>query len=109
MIVSATDAPLRERNLRRIARRSFTGMARTGASFSHGSGDYAIAFSVAANQASELPSRDLSHLFQAVADATEEAILNSLLRATTVRSAFGEAMALPIEPLRALLAESRGR
>jgi len=95
MIVVATDAPLDARQLRRLAFRALAGMARTGASFSHGSGDYVIAFSTAESARIPYESggvttnltlvRDdkLSPLFQAVAEATEEAIYNSLLRATT--------------------------
>ena len=98
MIVVATDAPLSDRNLRRLADRAFAGLARTGAAFSNGSGDYAIAFSTAEGvrrtperrsrpaNLTELPNDQLSPLFVAVAEATEEAIYNSLLRATTVAS-----------------------
>jgi D-aminopeptidase len=98
MIVIATDAPLSDRNLERLARRSFAGLARTGAAFSNGSGDYAIAFSSARDvrrtptvrgtltKVSELPNDSLSPLFVAVADATEEAIYNSLLMATSMSS-----------------------
>ncbi|MEM7201791.1 MAG: P1 family peptidase [Planctomycetota bacterium] len=97
MIVIATDAPLQARNLARLADRSFAGMARTGASFGNGSGDYAIAFSTADGTSQELAHARLSPFFAAVADATEEAILNSLLRATTIESALGRAQALPID------------
>lgn len=98
MIVIATDAPLSDRNLTRLARRSFAGLARTGSAFTNGSGDYAIAFSTAAEvrrtparrsavtQVAELPNDQLSPLFVAVADATEEAIYNSLLKARTIES-----------------------
>ncbi len=116
MMVVATDAPLDARQLRRLAARALAGMARTGASFSHGSGDYVIAFSTAESvrmpHSSDAPTaaptvlRDdaLSPLFQAVAEATEEAIYNSLLRATTVRGHNGhEAEALPIEKIRLML------
>lgn len=116
MIVIATDAPLDARQLRRLATRAFHGMARTGSSGSHGSGDYAIAFSTAnrysldARQSpppSLVREDDLSPLFQAVIEATEEAIYNSLLQATTVRGRDGHvAEAIPIEKLRTLL---RGR
>jgi D-aminopeptidase len=95
MIVVATDAPLSDRNLRRLAERAFAGLARTGSALSNGSGDYAIAFSTAesvrrtaarrsgASPILELPNEQLSPLFQAVIDATEEAILNSLFMAET--------------------------
>ena len=96
MMILATDAPLSDRNLTRLARRAFSGLARTGASFSNGSGDYAIAFSVAdevrrthekreaAAAITDLPNELVSPLFQATIEATEEAILNSLFRATTI-------------------------
>jgi len=112
MIVVATDAPLDAWQLRRLAWRAFAGMARTGATFQQGSGDYVIAFSTAESmrmpyQRPTLPGRnalfgdkELSPLFQAVAEATEEAIYNSLLRATTVRGHQGhEAQALPLDEL----------
>jgi len=98
MIVIATDAPLSDRNLTRLARRSFAGVARTGSAFTNGSGDYALAFSTSAEvrrtparrsavtQVAELPNDQLSPLFVAVADATEEAIYNSLLKARTIES-----------------------
>jgi D-aminopeptidase len=98
MIVVATDAPLSDRNLERLASRAFAGLARTGSGFSNGSGDYAIAFStadgvrrtparrMAASPIVDLPNDLVSPLFVAVADATEEAIYNSMLMAHTVRS-----------------------
>ena len=96
MIILATDAPLSDRNLSRLARRALFGLARTGASFSNGSGDYAIAFSVAdgvrrtaqgrqgVTSIADLSNESVSPLFQAAIEATEEAILNSLFTATTV-------------------------
>lgn len=120
MMVVATDAPLDARQLERLARRALAGMARTGAAFSHGSGDYVIAFSTAeavripyrseqpAGEVTLLRDDQLSPLFQAVAEATEEAIYNSLLRATTVRGYQGhEAQALPLDELRRLLERYR--
>lgn len=102
MIVLATDAPLDARNLDRVAVRALSGLARTGASMTNGSGDYVIAFSTApaarrrpgtaAAPVDNVPNDALSPLFQAAAEATEEAILNSLFRATTVR----DVEALPI-------------
>ena len=98
MVVVATDAPLSDRNLTRLARRAVAGVARTGSSFSNGSGDYVIAFSTAAEglrtaakragaaQFTELSNDAISPLFEAVAEATEEAIYNSLFMATTTRS-----------------------
>jgi D-aminopeptidase len=98
MVVVATDAPLGDRNLGRLARRAAAGIARTGSSFSNGSGDYIIAFSTAREalrtaarpsgvaQFAELSNDSVSPLFQAVAEATEEAIYNSLFMAATARS-----------------------
>lgn len=83
MIVCATDAPLGSRGLRRLARRCFGGLARTGAALSHGSGDYALAFSTA-ERGPPLDDDALSLLFVAAIDATEEAILNSLLMAVSM-------------------------
>jgi D-aminopeptidase len=107
MIVLATDAPLDARNLDRIARRALSGLARTGASMTNGSGDYVIAFSTAEGVrrragntpaiSGDLPNDALSPLFQAAAEATEEAILNSLFRATTVRSRGNTVEALPLD------------
>lgn len=79
MIVIATDAPLYPRNLKRLATRSFAGLARIGSSLSNGSGDYAIAFSTA--REGEVSNAEVSSYFEAVIEATEEAILNSLLMA----------------------------
>ncbi len=117
MIVVATDAPLDSRQLRRLAARAILGMARTGASGSHGSGDYVIAFSTthrirsaAPNEATPTAPVELLHeerlspLLLAVSDATEEAIYNSLFRATTVRGRAGHtAEAIPIARVRELL------
>ena len=108
MIIVATDAPLDARLLDRLARRALVGLARTGSVMSNGSGDYAIAFSTAAevrrkrdakmHQIAELSNEAITPLFQAAAEATEEAILNSLFRATTVEGHRRTAKALPIEP-----------
>jgi D-aminopeptidase len=114
MIVVATDAPLDARDLKRLAARAIFGLARTGSSFSNGSGDFAIAFSTAeslrvrfgqesAQSRTILPTDGVSPLFQAALEATEEAVYNSLLRATTVESAVGKAEAIPIERLREIL------
>ncbi len=121
MIVVATDAPLLGPQLQRLARRALAGMARTGASFSHGSGDYVIAFSAAPSvrhphgagmaplKIEILSGESLSPLFQAVAEATEEAIYNSLLRATTMRGRDAhEVPALPLDAVQRLL-EKYGR
>lgn len=82
MIVVATDAPLDARQLGRVARRAVFAMVRVGAAYSHGSGDYAIAFSTASPRL-PLPDEALNSLFAAVMDAVEEALLNSLFTATT--------------------------
>ena len=116
MLVVATDAPLSDRNLTRLARRAFAGLARTGASFSNGSGDYSIAFSTAdsvrrtpARRTGETTIRDVandatSSLFSAVIEATEEAIYNSLFAATTMCGRDGRSVEpLPIDRVIALL------
>jgi D-aminopeptidase len=115
MIVVATDAPLDARDLKRLAARAVFGLARTGSSFSHGSGDYAIAFSTApgmrtrpGDQASAartiLASDGVSPLFQAALEATEEAVYNSLLRATTMTGNGRTVDAIPVDRVRAFLA-----
>jgi D-aminopeptidase len=98
MVVIATDAPLSDRNLTRLARRAAGGVARTGSSFSNGSGDYFIAFSTAADvirnpqkraataQFAEVSNDNISPLFEATVEATEEAIYNSLFMASTTRN-----------------------
>ncbi|MEM6286101.1 MAG: P1 family peptidase [Bacteroidota bacterium] len=96
MIVVATDAPLDARRLRRLADRALVGLARTGASFTNGSGDYVIAFSNGP-EAEALPNGALSPLFQAVAEATEEAVYNSMLRATSVTGHRGTIEAIPVD------------
>ena len=108
IIVIATDAPVDSRNLKRMAARSIMGLARTGATGSNGSGDYAIAFSTAASvrvtsdknrqQAQPLVSNnDMSPLFLAVIEATEEAIYNSLFRATSMSGRGHTVEALPVD------------
>jgi D-aminopeptidase len=96
MMVVATDAPLDPAKLERLARRALTGLARTGSTMSNGSGDYVIAFSTAESvrrngngpfNITDLSNNAMSNLFVAVADATEEAIYNSLFKATTVKTA----------------------
>ena len=108
IMVVATDAPLDHRQLRRLAERAMLGLARTGSSGSNGSGDYVIAFSTAtenrvrsggAVRSLRVLSNDaLSPLFQATIEATEEAIYNSLFRATTMTGRDGHRIeALPID------------
>lgn len=107
MIVVATDAPLDDRLLRRLATRALIGLGRTGASMSNGSGDYVIAFSTA-TQARRPPlvprhpiellsNEAMTPLFEAVAEATEEAIINSMFRARTMAGHRGTVPALPLE------------
>lgn len=108
MMVVATDAPLSDRNLERLAKRAIMGLARTGSFAGNGSGDYVIAFSTAEEVRREAGARVLakvelgndrmSGLFQGVVEATEEAIYNSLLKATTVTGVDGRtADALPVD------------
>ena len=99
MIVLALDAPVDARQLARIARRTMLGVGRSGGAMTHGSGDFVIAFSTAATDSDALPDDALSPIFQAAAEATEEAIYNSLLRATTVNGHRGTADAIDIEQL----------
>ena len=113
MIVVATDAPLDARNLQRLAARAVFALARTGSTYSNGSGDFAIAFSthpatrVTAGTAPQprtlLPTDGVSGLFEAVLDATEEAVDNSLLKATDVTGNGRTIRAIPIDALRAVL------
>lgn len=119
IIVIATDAPVDARNLRRMAARSMMGLARTGSAASNGSGDYAIAFSTAPEvrarprseagntyipRETKLLSNDaMSPLFLAVIEATEEAVYNSLFRATTTTGRGRTVEALPIDRTREIL------
>jgi len=96
IMVVATDAPVEARNLKRMAARTMFGLARTGSSGSNGSGDYSIAFSTARNPERLLTNDEMSPLFMAVIEATEEAIYNSLLRATTVTANGRTVEALPV-------------
>ncbi|MFJ8906951.1 P1 family peptidase [Streptomyces sp. NPDC102351] len=105
MIVVATDAPLDARQLTRVARRAVFALARTGAAYSHGSGDYAIAFATRPGAAPPVADDGLSPLFEAVLDAVEEAVLNSLLAATTTTGHGGRTVpALPADRLLTALA-----
>jgi D-aminopeptidase len=99
MVVIATDAPVDARNLERMGARAMAGLARTGAAMTNGSGDYAIAFSTVRNAPVLVKNDDMSPIFLAVIEATEEAIYNSLLKATDVR----DVKAIPIEDLRKVL------
>jgi len=116
VIVVATDAPLSDRNLRRVASRAIMGLGRTGSSASNGSGDYVIAFSTAASvrrpatgrtlTTTELPNGEVDAVFEAVIEATEEAIYNSLFMATTVTSRGGTIEAIPLARVREILARA---
>jgi D-aminopeptidase len=117
IMVVATDAPLSDRNLERLAARAIMGLARTGSFASNGSGDYAIAFSTAetvrrkmprqmgqpAPTVADLPNDDMAGLFAAAVEATEEAIYNSMFMATTVESRSGKSEAIPLDKVRTAL------
>ena len=113
MIIVATDAPLDARDLKRLAARAIFALARTGSTYSNGSGDFAIAFSTAtANRVTNaagaqartfLPTDAVSGLFEAALDATEEAVYNSLLKAVDTTGNGRTVRAIPVEPLRGLL------
>lgn len=119
MVIVATDAPLSPRDLERIAKRAALGIGRTGSFAGSGSGEYVIAFSTAESvrrrftsanggppplyQHSELGHDDLSPLFEATVEATEEAIVNSLFRATSVTYRGHTVDALPIDRTVAVL------
>ena len=122
VIVVATDAPLSDRNLKRLAARAMLGVARTGSSASNGSGDYAIAFSTAesvrrrvqapgpssstpagARTVRDLDNDEASALFQAVIEATEEAVYNSLFMATPIASKAGRADPISLDRVREIL------
>jgi D-aminopeptidase len=103
VMVVATDAPVDARNLRRMAARTMFGLARTGSSGANGSGDYGIAFTTARDAARLLANDEMSPLFLAVIEATEEAIYNSLLRAVATSGSGHHVEALPVkEPVEIL-------
>jgi D-aminopeptidase len=109
IIVLATDAPLSDRNLERLARRAFLGIARTGSPMTNGSGDYALAFSTNADVRRtadrrthphpiiDLPNDQMSPLFEAAVEATEEAVINSLFAATATDGNGHHIDALPVD------------
>jgi D-aminopeptidase len=120
MIVVATDAPLDPLGLKRLARRAFLGVARTGSPMTNGSGDFALAFSTAPSvrrgplaegqrtRTGETVAGDaISPLFEATVEATEEAVVNSLFRAVTVRGYRGTVTALPLDSVLTILREHR--
>lgn len=112
VIVLATDVPLGSRELRRVANRAFAGMARAGSDFSGNSGDYALAISTAPGREATRPDgsvlqKDLDVIFTAAIEATEEAILNSVLTAVTTTGYRGHIRrAVPVDHLRAVLARA---
>lgn len=115
MIIVATDAPITSRNLKRLAKRAFLGISRIGGFASNGSGDYVIAFSThpevrnkldhptPVKSISELDNNATSPLFLAAVEATEEAILNSLFHAETMKGDHGTQDALPVEKVLEIL------
>jgi D-aminopeptidase len=121
IVVVATDAPLSDRNLKRLARRAFLGIARTGSPITNGSGDYAVAFSTAqsvrrtaarraaASTVEDVPNDLVSPLFEAALEAAEEAVLNSLFKAETVESNGARIEALPVERVMDLYRKARRR
>lgn len=104
MIVIATDAPMDARNLKRLASRSILGLGVTGSSTSNGSGEYAIAFSTS-NSRDLLANDAMSPLFQAVKEATEEAVYNSMLAAKTSK----DVQALPVDRVKQILQRYKPR
>lgn len=117
MVVVATDAPLSDRNLERLAARAMLGIGRTGASASNGSGDYVLAFSTAdevrrawdarRHSTTELSNEESSALFQAAIEATEEAVYNSILKATSVSASGRTVDAINIDRLKEILVRYR--
>ena len=115
IVVIATDAPLSDRNLKRVAARAMLALGRTGSSASNGSGDYAIAFSTAREvrrpwdakrlTTTELANEEVSGVFEGAVEAVEEAVYNSLFMATTVTGNGRTVEALPLDRVRQILAE----
>lgn len=113
IIVIATDAPLSDRNLRRLASRGMMGLGRTGSSASNGSGDYVLAFSTAESvrrafdapqlQTTELANEAMSAVFQASVDAVEESVYNALFMATTTSGNGQTVEAIPLDRVREVL------
>ena len=113
MIIVATDAPVDARDLKRLAARAIFALARTGSTYSNGSGDFAIAFSThpslrvtnatGPQTRTILTTEGVSGLFEAALDATEEAVYNSMLKATDTTANGRTVRALPIEDLKSLL------
>lgn len=115
MVVVATDAPLDARDLKRLAARAIFALARTGSTYSNGSGDFAIAFSThpslrvttssGPQPRTVLSTDSVSSLFEATLDATEEAVYNSLLKAVDTTGNGTTVHALPVDRLRDLFAK----
>lgn len=113
IIVIATDAPLSDRNLQRLASRGMMGLGRTGSSASNGSGDYILAFSTAESvrrqfdaarlQTTELANEQMSAVFQASVDAVEESVYNALFMATTETGNGQTVEAIPLDQVRKIL------
>ena len=103
MIVAATDAPVSGHECQRLAARAIFGLARAGSSYSNGSGDFAIAFSTTPGPS--LSPEAMSPLFEAALEAVEEAVYNSLLKATTMQGNGHTVEALPIGQVRQILTE----
>lgn len=113
IIIIATDAPLSDRNLERVASRGMMGLGRTGSSASNGSGDYILAFSTAESvrrefdaarlQTTELANEQMSAVFQASVDAVEESVYNALFMATTMTGNGQTVEAIPLDQVRKVL------
>jgi D-aminopeptidase len=113
VMVVATDAPLSDRNLERLAARAIMGLARTGSSASNGSGDYVLAFSTSTKvrraynaqrlATEELANEQMSGLFEATVEATEEALYDSMFMATTTTGNGHTVQALPLDRVREIL------
>lgn len=113
IIIIATDAPLSDRNLKRVASRGMMGLGRTGSSASNGSGDYILAFSTAESvrrefdavrlQTTELANEQMSAVFQASVDAVEESVYNALFMATTMSGNGQTVEAIPLDQVRKIL------
>ncbi len=116
MVVIATDAPLSDRNLERLGRRALIGIGRMGSPMTNGSGDYVISFSTAetvrrtpnrrarVSAIASVPNGDMSPLFQAAVEATEEAVYNALFMAKTTTGYRGRTVAaLPLDRVMPIL------
>ena len=107
MMIIATDAPVDARNLHRMAARAIFGLARTGSSGANGSGDFVISFSTQRTPAKLLTNDEASPLFLAVIEATEEAIINSLLKATTTTANGHTVEAIPLDRVREMYVQTK--